>query len=373
MNPKFTQQLAVTIFETFLSEGGLSRYISEKLDVEEEKVEMILKSYFVQTKPKSPAKSPKKNPPKPSPKKASSSELSEPEDDYPKKGEEPPTQSPKKSPLYEKIQKAKKVNKYLNVETGRGITKSAPMQKKYVFYDNFRIAGTNNSVKLKAALKELGAETEKVEKPVQASKKVTKMPSPPPKKASPPKKEDKKETASKVKKTIPKNKFGLSEDPETNFVFDPKIGKVIGKQVGDKLKQLQKKDIDLCNKKGFNIERKTQLFLNKWFGENAREPIDKPEEDNDEGDNEEPEEQSDEGEGDEPEERNEGGDDKPEEDNDEGGDEELEEQSDEGEGGENPEEGTDEDPEPPTESEEIGDDELDDLADKIRDLTSDEE
>lgn len=65
---------------------------------------------------------------------------------------------------------------------------------------------------------------------------------------------------------IRRNQFGNHEHPETSFVFDKKTKKVIGKQNPDgTIEQLEKSDIDICNKYKFdwvmpeNLDRNTEL------------------------------------------------------------------------------------------------------------------
>jgi hypothetical protein len=68
--------------------------------------------------------------------------------------------------------------------------------------------------------------------------------------------------------TVPirKNKFGNMEDPQTNFVFDRKSKKVIGKQnINGNIDELTKEDINICNKEKYdyilpsNFDKQTTL------------------------------------------------------------------------------------------------------------------
>ena len=70
---------------------------------------------------------------------------------------------------------------------------------------------------------------------------------------------------SKLKAQIPviairKNQFGHHEHPETGFIFDTKLKKVIGTQQEDgNVKELTKEDINICNKFKFSYVLPTNL------------------------------------------------------------------------------------------------------------------
>lgn len=105
--------------------------------------------------------------------------------------------------------------------------------------------------------KEIISDTPKKEAPskkIEVSKKVTSTP-----------------VAQKLTSSIPtvairRNKYGNHEHPDTNFIFDKKTKKAIGKQNEDgTIEDLTKDDIDVCNQWKFqyvisdNLDKKTKL------------------------------------------------------------------------------------------------------------------